>query len=156
MLSPMSFIFKFSPQRMISLWISRKGQGTIHHMHTPNILSLPFCPLHYISFRFRWYSLASPTSLLPLLKPKRHIYLLPLPHLPELTDHKVLLIFLMNNFQIIPSFPFGPTIPAFPIPQLDDGNALLIGLFCPKAPPPYYCWDELSELKICWKVFNGT
>lgn len=66
------------------------------------------CLLHYINFRFRWYSLALQTSLLPLLKPKRFIFLLPLPHLPKLIDHKVFLIFLMNNFQIYIFFSICP------------------------------------------------
>ena len=49
-------------------------------------------------------------------------YLLLLPHLPELNDDKILLIFLRNNFQVLPSFPCSPTVPALLVSHLDDGD----------------------------------
>ena len=51
-------------------------------------------------------------------------YLLLLPHLPELTGDKILLIFLRNNFPVIPSFPCSPTIPDLLVCHLDDGNTI--------------------------------
>lgn len=50
---------------------------------------------------------------------------------------------------MFPSFPCAPTTPTLSIYHLEDSNILLIGLFGPKAPSPYYYQDESSKLKIC-------